>query len=422
MDSNKKSILIVLSVVLVAALLAWGGIYNYQKSRSGPVPSQPAGGNGTGSGNQDPGGQPASDRAPVNNTSFPLTLPDNFSISVYANNVPGARVMAIDGRGTMWVSQTGEGTISSIETKDGAVTGVNAVFRNLDRPHGLAIDYQEPEVLYFAEETKISKVKLYSEDAPQKIADLPAGSRHYTRTLGFGPDDRLYVSIGSTCDVCYEKDERLAAIYSMKRDGSDFKKVAQGLRNSVFFTWSYIDGRMWATEMGRDNLGDDVPPDEINVIESGPGAGSGQDPVPDYGWPVCYGQNIHDSNFDKNQYIQNPCNGKVPAKVELPAHSAPLGLAFVPEEGWPESYWYDLFVAMHGSWNRSEPTGYKIVRVKLDERGNYQGTEDFISGWLDQNERSVGRPVDLLIQPGGVLYASDDKAGLIYKITYNHEQ
>ena len=205
----------------------------------------------------------------------------------------------------------------------------------------------------------------------------------------------------------------------MKEDGSDFKKVASGLRNSVFFDWSYVDGKMWATEMGRDNLGDNLPPDEINII-SGPSTDArGQSSIPNFGWPICYGKNIHDTNFDKNQYIQDPCNNKIPSYIDLPAHSAPLGLAFIPEEGWPEDYWYDLIVAFHGSWNRSEPTGYKLARIKLNDKGEYEGMEDFISGWLAvDGKTSLGRPVDVIAQSGGIMYVSDDKAGVIYKIQY----
>ena len=216
------------------------------------------------------------------------------------------------------------------------------------------------------------------------------------------------LSIGSTCDVCIENDERHAAIFSMNTDGTDFKKVASGLRNSVFFDWSYVDGRMWATEMGRDNLGDNLPPDEINIIESGK----------NYGWPFCYGKNILDTKFNSSEIS---CSEKAPSHVDLQAHSAPLGLAFVPEEGWPEDYWYDLIVALHGSWNRSEPTGYKLVRIKLDAKGNYEGQEDFVTGWLKPVQaQASGRPVDVRIFPGGTMYVSDDKAGAIYKINYNN--
>ncbi|MDP3740992.1 MAG: PQQ-dependent sugar dehydrogenase, partial [bacterium] len=340
---------------------------------------------------------------PSNTTDFPLLLPPDFSIEIFAKDLPGARVMAFDGEGSMWVSQTSEGKISVLGIKDGKVINQGIKLENLKNPHGLTFDSQNSRILYFAEENKISYIDLQSTGA-RKIADLPSGKGHFTRTIRLGPDDRLYVSIGSSCNVCNEKDQRRAAIYSMNKDGSDFKPYATGLRNAVFFDWSYVDGRMWATEMGRDQLGDDLPPDEINlVIEGG-----------DYGWPNCYGQRIFDDKFNGD----GSCHDIIPPEIDLPAHSAPLGLAFIPEEGWPEAYWYDLLVAFHGSWNRSEPTGYKIVRIKLDDKGNYEGTEDFITGWLTK-DGALGRPVDILVQPGGVMYISDDKAGVIYKVTYH---
>jgi len=351
-------------------------------------------------------------------------VPDGFSLSMFAKDIPGARVMAFDTEGNMWVSQTSEGQITKIEIDNGKIVSQNAVFRNLNRPHGLVID---GSTLYYAEETKITRVALDSDDKGQKIADLPrGGGGHYTRTLLHGPDDRLYVSIGSTCNVCHEKDERNAAVYSMNKDGTDFKKVAKGLRNAVFMALNPVDGKIYVTEMGRDNLGDDLPPDEINII--GPSSPSGQNSVPNFGWPICYGKNIHDTDFDKNTYIRNPCMEpfEIPSFVDLPAHSAPLGLAFVPEEGWPEAYWYNLLVAYHGSWNRSTPTGYKIARVKLDAKGKYLGAEDFITGWLTKDgnlpagrQGKIGRPVDIKILPGGVAYISDDAAGVIYKLVKN---
>ncbi len=345
-----------------------------------------------------------------NATDFPLKVPDNFRIEVFAKNLPGARVMAFDNFGNMWVTRTSAGVITNLQIENGKVTAQNDVFRNLDRPHGLVFDPQNAGIMYYAEESKVTKVATYSEDKGQKIADLPPSGGHFTRTLGFGPDDRLYVSIGSSCNVCDESDPRRASIYSMNKDGSDFKQFAKGLRNTVFFAWSYVDGSMWGTDMGRDNLGDNVPPDEINVLKEGG----------NYGWPICYGNNVHDTNFDKKTYIRNPCMEpfETPAKVELQAHSAPLGLAFVPEEGWPENMWYDLVVAYHGSWNRSEPTGYKLVQVKIDPKGNVEGVQDFITGW-QRGTNPYGRPVDVLIQPGGTMYVSDDEAGVIYKITYN---
>src|SRR3989344_2036312 len=344
-----------------------------------------------------------------NNTDFPLKLPDGFSISVFAKDLPGARVMAFDGFGNMWVSQTSEGKISLLEVEDGKVTKQYPILQDLRRPHGLAFHPQQPFTLYFAEEDSVSKIPLYSDAPSQKLFDLPAGGGHFTRTILFAPDGRLLTSVGSSCNVCHEEDWRRASVLVSDDEGKNLKTFARGLRNAVFLATNYVTGDVWVTEMGRDNLGDDIPPDEINILQE----------EGNFGWPICYGKNIHDTNFDKNTYIRAPCQeqfGEIPSHVDLQAHSAPLGLAFVPEEGWPEEYWYDLLVAFHGSWNRSEPTGYKIARIKLDAQGNYEGQEDFITGWLQGNQ-ALWRPVDILVQPGGVMYISDDKAGLIYRVT-----
>ena len=343
-----------------------------------------------------------------NKTGFPLKLPAGFDIEIFAENVPGARVLVQDALGNFWVSQTKKGIVSQITTSGESAFKPNLIFRDLNRPHGLAIDPQDGTVLYIAESNKISRVQLYSEASLEKIADLPDGGRHFTRTIAFGPDNRLYVSIGSSCDTCMEDDERRAAIYSMNKDGSDFKQYATGLRNAVFFAWSEVDGRMWTTEMGRDFLNDDLPPDEINIIYEGE----------NYGWPFCYGTGTHDITFDISQDAARFCaNEATPSYINLQAHVAPLGLAFVREEGWPQDMWYDLIVAEHGSWNRSEPVGYKLTRLKLDAAGNFLGEEDFITGWLTE-DGALGRPVDVLIQPGGIMYVTDDHAGVIYRITY----
>ena len=340
---------------------------------------------------------------------LPLKLPPGFSIEVFAKDLPGARVMKSDTFGNVWVSQTSEGKISLIEIRDNQAVKHYPVFTNLRKPHGLAFDPKFPFTLFFAEEDKISRVPVYSDGEPEKIIDLPADGGHFTRTIGFGPDDKLYVSIGSSCNVCAENDERRAKIFALERDGKNFKEFARGLRNAVFFAWHPRSGKMWSTDMGRDLLGDNIPPDEINIIEQGK----------NYGWPICYGKNIHDTDFDKNVYIRNPCLDpfETPSYIDIQAHSAPLGLAFIPENSaWPKDYWNNLLVAYHGSWNRSEPTGYKIVRYRLDKDGNYLGEKDFITGWLTDDGAALGRPVDILVNLNGTALISDDKAGVIYRI------
>jgi len=354
-----------------------------------------------------------------------LKLPEGFVIQIFAKGVNGARVIKEDPAGNLIVSLTKEGKIVSLPdlNQDGRADKVIILLEGLQNPHGMEIkcwDVARPKdcKLYVAETEKLIQYdlvfdeneKIYRPIKPEKILDLPKGGRHFTRTLLFLPppeDHKLLISVGSSCDVCYEKDERYGTILVYDFKTKENKIYARGLRNSVFLTLHPVTRKVWATEMGRDWLGDDLPPDEINIIEEGK----------NYGWPICYGKNIHDDNFDKNVYIRNPCMEpfETPSYIDIPAHSSPLGLAFFPKEGWPEEYWYNLLIAYHGSWNRTIPTGYKIVRYILDSQGNYLGEEDFITGWL-QGDEAIGRPVDILIKPEGIIYISDDKAGVIYKI------
>lgn len=393
-----KKLAVIIAVLVTIGALSWVAVFSWKNLRSSSVIPEP----------------PEDITKIINETDMPLKIPPGFKMEIFAKNLPGARVMKFVPYGGMVVSQTSQGTVSYLERDEfSKVIRQQVILRGLKKPHGLAVrvsDLGEP-FLYVAEEDKISRAPFgsYDEMKLQKLVDLPDNGHNFTRTIEFGPDGRLYVSIGSSCNVCYEKDERNAKIYSMNPDGSDFKEHARGLRNTVFFTWSYVDGKMWGTDMGRDLLGDDLPPDEINIIEKGE----------DYGWPLCYGKNVFDPTVHTNdhQYIVGHCTQiEIPSHIDIPAHSAPLGLAFIPEEGWPEDYWYDLLVAYHGSWNRSVPTGYKIVRFKLDAHGKYEGVEDFVSGWLTA-DGALGRPVDILVQPGGTVYISDDKAGVIYKMS-----
>jgi glucose/arabinose dehydrogenase len=215
--------------------------------------------------------------------------------------------------------------------------------------------------------------------------------------------------MGSDCNVCVESDWRRASILSANMDGSDLKTFVSGLRNSVFMALNLRIGQVFATENGRDLLGDNVPPDEINIIKEGN----------DYGWPICYGKNIHDTNFDKNVYVADPCRDKTPSHIDIQAHSAPLGLAFVPDS-WPMEYRNNLFVSFHGSWNRSAPTGYKVVRFALNPDGSFNNGNpmpiDFITGWIRPNGDVSGRPVGIVFDSMGAMFIADDKAGVVYKV------
>lgn len=364
-----------------------------------------------------------------NETDMPIQLPEGFSISIFAKDLNNPRVMMWGPDGNIWVSIPSQGKVVSLRDADGdGVADETAIVaQGLNRPHGLAsrCDIDGTCDVYIAESDQVA---VYDFDAAtrkavnkKKLVDLPDGGRHFTRTLMFMPypdENTLLISIGSSCDVCHEEDARRAKILALDVKTGEVKEFAKGLRNSVFMAIHPVNGKVWATEMGRDMLGDNVPPDEINIIEEGK----------NYGWPICYGKNAHDVAFDKNTYIRNPCMEpfETPSYIDIPAHSAPLGLAFFPEDppagGWPQEYWHNLLVAYHGSWNRSEPTGYKLVRYILDAQGNYHGEQDLISGWLKSDDTALGRPVDILIQPGGVIFVSDDKTGVIYRITYKAKE
>jgi len=422
---NRKFIITVVIIFAVVGL-SWLGVFAWNNFRgAGPAFNSPSGDiteQIPATSTFSPSSTPISSAPPSNTSSMPLSLPAGFSISIFAKDVADARVMAFDGLGGMWVSQPDKGQIMFLEVKDGVVVNRSVIFKNLNKPHGLAIDPENKTMLYFAEENKISRVALYTEDSPHKILDLPSGGNHTSRTIGFGPDGKLYISVGSSCNVCEESNPLRAAIYSVNKDGSNLKQVASGLRNSVFFTWQ--NGNMYATDNGRDYLGDNLPPDEVNIVQQSNSSVLKNilalDKVPDFGWPICYGQNIHDSNFDKKQYFADPCREKVPPLVEIQAHSAPLGLAFTPGS-WPAEFKNTLLVALHGSWNRTVPTGFKIIDIKLSSEGTYQSTSDFISGWLPKgssDKGALGRPVDLVFGKDDALYISDDKAGVIYKVVY----
>ncbi len=370
-----------------------------------------------------------------------LKAPEGFVVSVFAKDLKNPRVVAFDPEGRMLVSETAEGKILVLEdkNKDGVADETKVLLEGLNKPHGLAF-YTDPKTktvyLYIAETQQVARY-IYDEKSStileqnktgQNIANLPADGKHFTRTIEFGPNYqlqpivqgvaeetmspiKLYISVGSSCDVCVEDSWKRGAILESDPDGSYTAELAGGLRNSVFFTFHPETGQMWATEMGRDYLGDDLPPDEINIIK----------PNKKYGWPFCYGKQVRDKSFNPEKInrtdIPQDCNLTQPPVIEIPAHSAPLGLAFIPSAGgWPNEWRGDLLVAYHGSWNRSVPTGYKIVRYAVDKNGKVSESADFITGWLDENGKISGRPVDLKFGPDGALYISDDNSGRIYKV------
>lgn len=379
-----------------------------------------------------------------------LKVPGGFKIDVFARDLENSRVIAFDPAGRMLVSETKTGKVVMLKDNDndGKADEKVIILENLKQPHGLAFytDLGKNTYLYVAETHQVARYsydaknsKVLGQKGQNIIATLPSEGGHFTRTIAFGPnfrtsqilngisdintqvDTKLYISVGSSCDVCVETTTwKRAAMLESDPTGTYIAEFAGGLRNSVFFSFHPKTKEIWATEMGRDNLGDNLPPDEINIIKV---AGS-EDKfgAKRYGWPFCYGNQVRDIKFNPEKIertdIPSDCLKTEPPVIEIPAHSAPLGLAFIPlNSGWPKELEGDLLVALHGSWNSSVPVGYKVVRYDLDADGKVlsQKPIDFISGWLE-NGKIYGRPVDLKFGPDGALYISDDATGNIYMV------
>ncbi len=360
---------------------------------------------------QGPHKQPISSNSPQlsSSSNVPFILPGSFKAGVFAANIPNARDLEFSPDGTLLVSLTSQGKVVALPDTngDGKADEVVEVVSRLDRPHGIAF-YQGK--LYIAFLTGVNRYAWNEENLSatfeKKIIDIPYNGGHFSRSLVFDKTGKLFVTIGSSCNVCDEKNEWLASVIVTDKDGSNARVFAKGLRNSVFLAMNPGTHELWAADMGRDFLGDDLPPEEINIIREGT----------NYGWPICYGNKVHDTNFDKNVYIRNPCEDTVAPIYEFQAHSAPLGITFIQSAQFPPQWQGDLLVAYHGSWNRSIPTGFKVVR--MDVEGNtVKGEEDFITGFLDGSTAS-GRPVDLVFDSQGSLFLSDDKAGAVYKIIH----
>lgn len=357
-------------------------------------------------------------RPSVNNGDLAnIQLPPDFRIEVFADGLgdslisypgpaPGPRMMLLKD-GILMVSIPDKGLIAVLPDLNGdhKADSVGVFIDGLNHPHGL--DYYNGW-FYIAEENRLIRVKDVNNDFIAEketievlINDIPTGG-HSTRTVKVH-NGSLYLSMGSSCNVCYETDPIRAAITHCNLNGSNSTVFASGLRNAVGMAFHPLTGQLYATENGRDWLGDNLPPDEINLVEEGK----------NYGWPICYGKNVHDTNFDKNTYIRDPCENCTPSLVDLQAHSAPLGLNFYYGTSFPQEYQGNLFVCFHGSWNRQEPTGYKVVRINMTDLT----VHDFATGWL-QGTSVLGRPVDVIVSDDGSLFVSDDNAGRIYRIYY----
>ena len=328
-----------------------------------------------------------------------LYLPPGFSVGLYAEHLNRIRFMALGPGGVVYAALSG-GTVVKLPDAngDGVADSAVTVVSGLNRSSSLAF---RGDTMYVAEPDGVKRF-LPGSSTPQQIVTGYTTEGHWTRTIVFGPDGKLYVSVGSSCNICDETDRRRATVIRYNADGSGEHAFATGLRNSVGLAFDPSTGELWGTNNDRDNLGDDRPPDRINILKDGKF----------YGWPECW------LPGERNpEYPQGSCGNVEAPAITFQAHSAPLGIAFYSGTQFPAEYRGDAFVAYHGSWNRSVPTGDKVVRVLVKD-GKPVGVEDFLVGWQDSNGKRWGRPVGVLVAADGALLISDDQAGRIWRVTH----
>ena len=342
-----------------------------------------------------------------------VQVPAGFTVNLFASDLQGPRFMARGPDGHLYVADRLNDRIVILPDRDGdGVADETFLFAaGLHRPHSLA--YHDgswyvgvPEGIAVLTDVNGD---LSVDSITMLIDDYPTTGTHNTRTVAFLPDGRMVVSIGSSCNVCAEEDERRAAVVVYDMPGALNERLyASGLRNAVGLAVQPGTGHLWASNNGRDLMGDDLPPETVYRLSEGSF----------YGWPVCHNGYLVDPDLGE----PGSCDGVTPPTVEMQAHSAPLGLTFYDGNQFPETYWGDLFIAFHGSWNRSEPTGYKVVRLDLVSGVPASEVEDFATGWLDEaSGAAAGRPVGVVVGADGALYVSDDKGGFIYRISYTGE-
>ncbi|MBV8273624.1 MAG: sorbosone dehydrogenase family protein [Cupriavidus sp.] len=337
-----------------------------------------------------------------------IRLPPGFRIEVLSDEVPGARGMTFSPGGTLFVGSRGEGKVYALTSPLEPHPKTRVIASGLTMPVGVAF---RDGALYASSTSRIVRfdnieTRLDNPPQPVTVSDkFPTETHHGWKFIAFGPDGYLYVPVGAPCNICAPDENRYANIMKMKPDGSDLQVVAKGVRNSVGFDWNPATHELWFTDNGRDWLGDDQPDDELNRLTH-----QGEH----FGYPYCHAGTIPDPEFGK----QRPCSAFVPPAAKLGPHVAALGMRFYTGRQFPPEYRKNnIFIAEHGSWNRSVPIGYRIARVVLDDAGHVVRQEIFAEGWL-QNGKAWGRPVDVQVAPDGSLLVSDDMANTIYRIRY----
>ena len=335
-----------------------------------------------------------------------LTVPAGFVVSVFASGLPGARLMAVSPEGVVVVAKRADVVALPDANHDG-VAEPRVLLTGLNYAHSLAF---KDGYLYIGTTAAVLRAKWTQGDVAgplETFVVLPssAPAMHTSRSIAFGPDGRLFVGIGSSCNVCVEGDPRRTTIQVFDGAGSKGRTFAAGLHNAVGFDWDPATGRMWAADTGQEQLGDDLPPDEVNLIEDGK----------HYGFPFFYGPNVPSTVPELKDVPRTLTAGDVVAPTfELPAHASPLGLTFYRGTQFPEAFRNSIYVAIHGSSARSSKVGYSVVRLAMRD-GRPVASEDFVTGWLNDGIVS-GRPAGLVTGADGALYISDDNKGFVYRV------
>ncbi len=338
-----------------------------------------------------------------------IILPVGFSISVYAK-AEGARSLCLSPGGTLFVGTQGTGKVYAIkdENHDGKADRVYTIAKGLNTPNGVAFKDGSLYIATISTIYRLDNIESHLENPPKPVVvydKYPTDTHHGWKFIAFGPDGKLYVPVGAPCNICEPDKPVYASITRINPDGSGFEIFAKGIRNSVGFSWHPETKELWFTDNGRDELGDDVPNDELNKA---PHAGM------NFGYPYCHQGNIPDPVFGKGKN----CGAYTPPVKLMGPHVAALGLRFYTGSMFPAEYKNAIFVARHGSWNRSTPIGYNVAVLKMDHNGNPLDPIPFAQGWL-QNEKTVnGRPVDVTFLQDGSMVVSDDYNGIIYRISY----
>lgn len=339
-----------------------------------------------------------------------IALPDGFTIGFYAHSVPGARSLALSPSGIVYVGTMTHGVVYALvdANHDGFAENVKTIARGLNQPNGVAF---RNGALYVAEASRIIRydsIDSHLDKPPQPVLvfdSFPPAVHHSWKYLAIGPDSMLYVTVGSPFNVGIPDDDRYATIMRVRLDGTGGEVFARGVRNSVGFDWDPATHLFWFTDNGRDWLGDDLPPDELNVAPQ---------PGLNFGYPYRFGKNVPDPQYGSQA---DSTVAFTPTALDLSPHVASLGMKFYTGKMFPEPYRHRVFIAEHGSWNRTAPIGYRVTTV-LVQGESASDYKVFAQGWL-KGMTAGGRPVDVLVMPDGALLVSDDKAGAVYRISYH---